>query len=47
MKEDSTIDKIVMTRHARHIVVLLNALLGLAFIDYACHLIYRLYQFIF
>ena len=47
MKEDNTIDRIVMTRHARHIVVLVNALLGLAFIDYASHLIYRLYQFVF
>ena len=46
MKEDNTIDRIVMTRHARHIVVLVNALLGLVFIDYASHLIYRLYQFV-
>lgn len=40
-------DKFLIWRHARHCIVILNAILSLAFVHYAVYLLYSLYNWIF
>jgi hypothetical protein len=47
MKESNEYNQMITIKHIRHCVVLLNALMSLAFIHYAGYLLYKVYTAIF
>ena len=47
MKESTDYNWTVMVRHLRHCVVLLNAIMSLAFLHYGGYLLYKIYNIIF